>query len=307
MAELLKPEDEEEEQFAWIDASSTLKENHPLMEESPVLNLEVEEVVRPRTTDKRKTGYVVLLTLISALGGFLFGYDTGVVSGAILEIRSAFSLSPAWLEGIVSITIGFAALSSFVAGILCDLLGRKPVLQIASIMFTVGAALMAGSYYPQVLLIGRAIVGVGIGMASMAVPMYIAEMAPSKMRGTMVVLYAMFVTGGQFVATIVDGIFSYQSYNVGWRFMLGLAGVPSFLMFIGFLCMPESPRWLVFHGKSNKAKQVLEMIRPHSEVESEHLEIRKDYQEYQRSKIGKWCADIDGVSVKNGSSVCVLP
>ena len=163
-------------------------------------------------------GFVLLLALISALGGFLFGYDTGVVSGAIIMIRDTFSLKSLWLEIIVSGTIAAAAVSAFLTGFINDLIGRKLTLIAASIIFTIGSVILGVSYHPYMLLIGRVIVGVGIGMAASTVPMYIAESAPVNMRGRLVVLYVLFITGGQFVATVVDGAFSYLQYNIGWRY-----------------------------------------------------------------------------------------
>ena len=258
--------------------------NQPEEDEDPSKYVSIRSHHRGR--EDGKTGFMVLLTVTSALGGFLFGYDTGVVSGAILEIRRTFSLDSAWLELIVSITIAFAAVSAFLAGFLCDILGRRPTLLISSVVFTVGAATMGISFSPQVLLIGRATIGVGIGMAAMAVPMYIAELAPSIMRGKLVVVNILFLTGGQCIATVVDGIFSSMRYDIGWRFMLGLAGVPSMIMFIGFLFMPESPRWLVFHGKDVMARDVLLKIRPLNAVDREMWEIKKDYKEYKQSQMG---------------------
>ena len=174
-------------------------------------------VVRtPRRGDRlAKQGFVLLLTLFSALGGFLFGYDTGVVSGAMIKIRESFGLSPLWVELVVSVTIASAALSSVVAGLLCDLLGRKPILITASAVFTAGAGVMAGAVTRWMLLIGRVVVGVGIGLAATVVPMYIAESAPAQMRGKLVVVNVMFITGGQFLATVMDGAFS--SLPDGWR------------------------------------------------------------------------------------------
>lgn len=285
--ECLTKEEEEEEDLLITAAPD--EENDPAPEEENEEDDPSNHVLllpRKRKDDDKKTGFMILLTLTSALGGFLFGYDTGVVSGAILEIRRTFSLSATWLELVVSVTIASAAISAFIAGFLCDVLGRRPTLLISSIVFTVGAAIMGVSFYPQVLLIGRATVGVGIGMAAMAVPMYIAELAPSDSRGKLVVVNILFVTGGQFVATVVDGIFSYMRYDIGWRFMLGLGGVPSLLMFAGFLFMPETPRWLVFHGKSEKARSVLVKIRSRDAVNTEMFDIEKDYEEYQRSRMG---------------------
>ena len=149
------------------------------------------------------------------LGGFLFGYDTGVVSGAMLLIDREFSLTPLWHELIVGVTIGCAGLSAAIAGLLCDLLGRKPVMMIASVVFTLGAAVMGAAVNKYMLLVGRGTVGVAIGFAAMAVPMYIAECAPMSMRGKLVVLNNLFITTGQFIATLLDGAFS--SVTHGWK------------------------------------------------------------------------------------------
>ncbi len=174
------------------------------------------QVVKQKQKNKDKY-FLILLTVIAALGGFLFGYDTGVVSGAMLNIKKTFNLSATWQEVIVSVTIGAAAISAAVAGVLCDLIGRKPTLIIASVVFTVGAVVMGAAVNTIMLVIGRIIVGLGIGAAAMASPMYIAELAPYHMRGKLVVLNNLFITGGQFVATVVDGAFSYLPINVGWR------------------------------------------------------------------------------------------
>ena len=167
----------------------------------------------------RPKPFLFLLSAIAALGGFLFGYDTGVVSGAMLRVREHFHLDSTWQEIIVSATLAAAAVSAAVAGPLSDLLGRRPILFMASIVFTAGAAVMGASEAIWMLLIGRVIVGVGIGFAAMSVPMYIAETAPAEMRGKLVVMNNLFITGGQFVATIVDGALSGLGPNVGWRWV----------------------------------------------------------------------------------------
>ena len=165
----------------------------------------------------RRRAFLLALTFFAALGGFLFGYDTGVVSGAMLKIRQDFHLAPLYQELIVSMTIAGAAVAALVAGPFADLFGRKPILLVAAFVFTMGAVIMAVAPYPWVLLIGRLVVGVGVGLAAMAVPMFISEAAPAAMRGKLVVVNIMFVTGGQFVATLIDGSFSGLPLHVGWR------------------------------------------------------------------------------------------
>lgn len=174
-------------------------------------------VVTRRGSGARGKLFLALLTFFSALGGFLFGYDTGVVSGAMIEVRRTFSLDSTWVELLVSATIAAAALSALLAGPLCELIGRKPVLLAASVVFTVGAVVIAASQAAWEFLVGRVVVGLGIGMAAMAVPMYIAELAPAHMRGKLVTVNNAFVTGGQCVAALIDGVFSLLPWNIGWR------------------------------------------------------------------------------------------
>ena len=173
--------------------------------------------VRTSYRDGGVKNFVYVLATISAIGGFLFGYDTGVVSGAMIKVRVKFSLDSTWQEAIVSATIAAAAVAACASGPLTDRIGRKPTLIISSAIFTIGAVIMGSSVTSWMLLIGRIIVGAGIGIAAMAVPMYIAELAPVEMRGKLVVVNNMFITGGQFVATVVDGAFSYLSIDLGWR------------------------------------------------------------------------------------------
>ena len=266
-------------------------------ERDNLINTKPSDYSQPRDYSPcRRWTFLAVLTFFSALGGFLFGYDTGVVSGAMLKIREDFTLSPLFQELIVSTTIAGAAIAALAAGPLSDLFGRKPVLLMAAFVFTVGAVVMSAAPTPLVLLVGRFIVGLGVGLAAMGVPMFIAESAPADIRGKLVVVNVSFITGGQFIATLIDGSFSGLPLNVGWRLvaharthththtrththththtlnccvllsppplrlMLGFAAVPSIIMFLGLLFMPETPRWLVFHGKTAKAYKNLSYV-----------------------------------------------
>ncbi|KXJ09304.1 proton myo-inositol cotransporter [Exaiptasia diaphana] len=211
--------------------------------------------------------YVYLLTCFAAIGGFLFGYDTGVVSGAMLLLKTEFSLSQEWQELVVSITIGTAIFGAVVAGYITDKLGRRPFLWICSAIFTAGAVLMAVAESRDILVLGRAIVGLGIGGASMTVPLYIAETTPASVRGKLVTMNNGFITGGQFVASIIDGIFA--NVHQGWRYMLGLAAVPSLILFIGCIFLPESPRWLIKHNHLGAARKALKKLRGTIHIEEE--------------------------------------
>lgn len=232
--------------------------------------------------------FVFVVTLLSAIGGFLFGYDTGIVSGAMVFVKDDFNLDDIWQEIIVSITIVGAWLFSLIAGYIADMFGRKPSILLASVVFTVGSVILGVAPVSPtgkwVLFVGRFIVGAGVGLASMTVPMYIAEVAPTKIRGSLSTLNSCFIAGGQLVASVVAGAFSYDTTD-GWRWMLGLAGVPSAIQFIGFMFMPESPRWLVKTGKVDRAREVLRKIRPATtNVERELKSVVKDCASAERQQ-----------------------
>lgn len=201
--------------------------------------------------------FVVVLTATAALGGFLFGYDTGIISGAMLLIDEDFDLTDVQEEVVVSVTIGTAAVAALAGGSVMQSFGRRPLIIFAGVVFTIGAVVLAAARSYDDLVLGRLIVGVGIGLASLTTPVYIAEAAPAHLRGKLVTLNTLFITGGQVIAGIVAGSFS--STNDGWRYMLGLSGVPSILLVLGFFFLPESPRWLVAAGKRREALLALQV------------------------------------------------
>lgn len=211
---------------------------------------------------KGNTIYIYLVACLSAIGGFLFGYDTGIISGAMIFIRDVFSLNEWWQEAIVSSTLLAAWIFSILSGCANDRFGRKPVIVSSSLIFVIGSVLMSIAWNANLLLAGRLVVGAGVGLASMTVPMYIAEVAPSSIRGQLVMINMCCITGGQFIASVIAYWFSFIKGGDGWRFMLGFAAVPAAIQFFAFLAMPESPRWLVNKRKYTEAKEVLAKIRP---------------------------------------------
>ncbi|XP_071083310.1 proton myo-inositol cotransporter-like [Haliotis cracherodii] len=229
--------------------------------------------------------YVYFLSCFATLGGFLFGYDTGIVSGSMLLINPYFSLTTVWTEAIVSATIAAAAFFSIVAGVSTDFLGRKKTIMLASFVFSIGAVVMGAARGKEVLLVGRIIVGMGIGFASMTVPVYVAEAAPPTIRGRLVTLNQLFITIGIVVSALVAGAFSFLKPE-GWRYMLGLAGVPGVIQFVGFFFLPESPRWLVDKGRIDEARKVLQKIRSTDNVQMELQEIQDNIEMDRRNSPG---------------------
>uniref|UniRef100_A0A8C2DFX9 Solute carrier family 2 member 13b n=1 Tax=Cyprinus carpio TaxID=7962 RepID=A0A8C2DFX9_CYPCA len=145
-------------------------------------------------------------------------------------------------------------------------------------IFSAGGIILSVAHNKEVLLCGRLTVGLGIGIASMTVPVYIAEVSPSELRGQLVTINTLFITGGQFIASVVDGAFSYLPHD-GWRYMLGLSVVPAALQFLGFLFLPESPRWLLQKGDTQNARLVLSRIRGSVNVDEEYESIRSSIEE----------------------------
>ena len=233
-----------------------------------VWETEGRRIVRSEEVSKK----MMWLTGMAAIGGFLFGYDTGVISGAMLPLARAFDLTAAQEEVVVSSTILSAFFFSLIGGSINNSFGRRRTILFAASVFTVGSILLASAWSYASLIAGRIVVGVGIGIASLTTPVYIAEVSKPSMRGTLVTVNALLICVGQFVAGMVDGIFEEMTADKGgWRFMLGLASIPSLIMFIGFLQLPESPRWLVLSGRTGEALDVLRSVRDTDHDASEEL------------------------------------
>ncbi|KAG5187824.1 solute carrier family 2, member 13-like protein [Tribonema minus] len=230
------------------------------------------------------TPYVIVLTLAAACGGFLFGYDTGVVSGAMLKIRAELGLSDVQQEAVVSATIAAAVVASALGGAASQAYGRRPVLLFAAATFTAGAALLGAAPGFGALLAGRAVVGAGIGLASLTAPVYIAEAAPTRLRGRLLTLNTLLITAGQFAAGMVDGALS--AVPGGWRWMLGLSAAPALLMGAAFLVLPESPRWLLARGRADDAAAVLRRVRGVKDVSAEIAEVARGMEEHGDAGVG---------------------
>ncbi|XP_062837763.1 proton myo-inositol cotransporter [Anolis carolinensis] len=248
---------------------------------SGAAELELERAARRQFQAGETPGLVYAAAAFSALGGFLFGYDTGVVSGALLLLKRELHLDAAWQELLVSGSVAAAALAAFLGGALNGWLGRRASVLLASLAFAAGAALLAAAPDKHTLLAGRLVVGIGIGIASMTVPVYIAEVAPPHLRGRLVTINTLFITGGQFFASVIDGAFSYLPKD-GWRYMLGLSAIPAIIQFFGFLFLPESPRWLIQKGQTQKARRILSRMRGNQTIDEEYDSIKNNIEEEEK-------------------------
>ncbi|KAL5977446.1 Fibroblast growth factor 3 [Asimina triloba] len=238
-----------------------------------------------------KNPYILRLAFSAGIGGLLFGYDTGVISGALLYIRDDFkavdkntvlqltyesqrgsnehvdTLIDCVQESIVSMAVAGAIIGAAFGGWMNDKFGRRIAILLADFLFFVGAVIMAASLNPGMLLSGRIFVGLGVGMASMTAPLYISEASPAKIRGALVSTNGFLITGGQFLSYLIN--LAFTKVRGTWRWMLGVAGFPPLLQFILMMFLPESSRWLYRKGREKEAKSILRKIYPPEEVEAE--------------------------------------
>jgi sugar porter (SP) family MFS transporter len=214
--------------------------------------------------------FVYLATAISALGGLLFGYDVGVISGAILFIKQEFSLSPTMEEIVVSSVLLGSLAGAAIGGVLADRLGRRKLLIVTAIVFgcgAIGAALAPGTI---TLVAARLVAGMAIGIASFVAPLYISEIAPVAIRGKLVSINQVALTSGIVISYLIDYAFAGTQ---AWRWMFALAVVPASAFGIGLMFIPSSPRWLVARGHTDQARAVLKRIRSPDQVEGELSQI----------------------------------
>jgi len=219
--------------------------------------------VQTAPTEAHPKAAAVFIGLLGALAGLMFGLDIGVISGAQHFIQHDFGISDRVLEHIVSWMMLGAAAGAVGAGWMAASLGRKRSLLLGSLVFILASVVcgMAGSV--EVLLIGRLILGVSIGILSFTAPIYLAEIAPENIRGSMVSLYQLMITIGIFVAFLSDTAFSYSG---NWHWMLGIIAIPGALFFLGVFALPDSPRWLMMRGRNDEATRVLIRLRGNPEV-----------------------------------------
>jgi len=203
---------------------------------------------------------------VAALGGLLFGYDTGVISGAILFIGKDFALGTRAQEFTISVVLLGCIAGAAVAGRVADAAGRRATLLFAGVLFFTGAIVSALASDDAVLLAGRSVVGIGIGFSSVVAPLYISEVAPAAIRGALVSLYQFAITIGILAAYVVDYALAAGG---AWRWMLGLGVVPAVVLVAGMLFMPESPRFLFKLGRAERGRIELARVHGDSNVELE--------------------------------------
>lgn len=229
-------------------------------------------------------GFVTVVVIIASLGGLLFGYDTGVIAGANEFLQTEFHLTAA-MTGLVSSSIDLGAMVGvLLAGFLGDSLGRKKALMIAGVTFIVCSLITAASNGVAMLVIGRFLGGIGIGLASLLSPMYIAEIAPARIRGRLIGSNQLAIVTGIFIvyfvnAAIVSSHTAVWNQTIGWRWMFAMGVIPGLIFFLLLFFVPESPRFLVTRGKDDNALGILSRVNGTDQAKQDLNAIRESIKE----------------------------
>ncbi len=232
---------------------------------------------------------VVIIAAVAAVGGLLFGFDTGIISGAIPFLQQNFDLSNSMLENITTSALLGAVIGAMFTGRLTDILGRKRIILFTAIIFTIGALWSGAVTSPTELMAARFIVGLAIGISSFSVPLYISEISPADKRGQLVSLFQLLITIGILASYLTDLAFAKTDVVTSWRPMLYSGVIPGLLLFVGMIFLPETPRWLMSKGRRQEAEKILRRVEKPEKVEIALNEIQneleKDKQKVKFSEI----------------------
>jgi major inositol transporter-like SP family MFS transporter len=233
-----------------------------------------------------------MVATVATFGGLLFGYDTGVINGALRPMTADLGLTPI-TEGIVTSSLLFGAAAGAVGGgRLADTWGRRKTIILLAVLFLVGALSCVFAPNFEVMVVGRVILGLAVGGASSVVPVYLAELAPYEIRGSLAGRNELMIVIGQLAAFAVNAIIGnlWSEFGGVWRIMLAVAAVPAVALFFGMLRMPESPRWLISQGRTQDALAVLKTIRSSDRAEAEMADVKHLADEEKEMNLSGWGA-----------------
>lgn len=241
------------------------------------------------STNKQNKALVAVIATVAATGGLLFGFDTGVISGAIPFFQKAFNIDNSWVEIITTAGLVGAVIGAMFSGRIADNFGRKKVILAAGIIFIIGALWSGASSSAVMLMFARLFLGIAIGVSSFAAPLYIAEISPTKSRGTLVSMFQLLITIGIMVSYMSDSAFAVPDGDPGfvsaWRPMFYVGVIPALIMFTGMLFLPETPRWLISKGHEEKCRQVLEKVEEPHLVEDVIVRMKQDIEADKQNKV----------------------
>ncbi|ATL68428.1 sugar porter family MFS transporter [Nocardia terpenica] len=269
---------------------STLRRRRSLLPRLRRRNLGGYEIVVPApeqpTADELHSAdrHVLIVALFAALGGMLYGYDTGIISGALPAMAAEWGIGHRWQEVVTAAILAGAVLGALIGGRLSKALGRRPTILLIACVFAVGVVACSLAVNAWMMAACRLFLGLAVGGCSQIVPTYIAELSPPHRRGAMVTFFNIAIGVGIFLANLV-GLLA----TGDWRWMIGIAVVPALVLAAAMLRLPETPRWLIDNGTVGKARVVLRWVRPNRSVAvDETLKIWAISQQEQRESRGGW-------------------
>ena len=241
------------------------------------------ENMREAEGGARVTVLLVATAVVSAIAGFLYGYDTGIISGAILQIRKDFGIGDGWQQAISAGILLGAVIGALVGARLCERFGRKRTILVISAVFVAGTLACSFSPNELMLALSRVLLGAAVGGATQTVPMFVAELSPPQVRGRLVLAFQVAIGVGILTATIVGA-----SQLLDWRWMIGIASVPAALLLVLMLRAPESPRWLVKVDRNDDARINLRRVRGVEDVEDELHAIEEVEEQERQAPVSGW-------------------
>jgi len=228
------------------------------------------------STSKYNKNLVIVIASIAATGGLLFGFDTGVISGAIPFLQDYFVLTDSQVENITALGLIGAVVGALFTGRITDYLGRKKVILASAFVFATGAIWTGFAPTVTQLMISRFYLGLAIGISSFSVPLYISEISPTKIRGWLVSMFQLLITVGILAAYLSDNAIADNNNLECWRPMLWVGVIPAVILFTGMIFMPETPRWLMNKGRDEQARKILDRIEDPAYIDSSIAAMKKE-------------------------------
>lgn len=235
--------------------------------------------------------WLYVVAVIASLGGLLSGYDTGVISGALLFINESWNLTDTTQGILVSSVLIGAVIGAATNGVLADMFGRKKIIIATAIIFILGSIFCAFAPNIYVLIASRLFIGFAVGIVNFVVPLYLSEISPKNLRGTLVSLYQWAITAGILFSYFINAVFAPAVYN--WRWMLFAGVLPGLVLLIGMCFMTDTPRWLLSKDREDEARRVFAKIEPDIDIDSEIDNVRAnlksdDSGSVMQFKLKKW-------------------
>jgi len=224
----------------------------------------------------RSKSKVFLIAIVAATGGLLFGFDTGVISGALPFLKDYWTLNDKTVEWVTTTVLIGAVLGAVFSGKLSDLLGRKKMIIVNAVIFSIGALGCAFATSINMLIAMRIVIGIAIGITSYVAPMYIAEVSPTRRRGALVTLNQLMITIGILVSYISDYLLSNDTNPESWRWMFGAGFIPGIVLLVGMLFLPETPRWLISKQRWEEGKKILMQVEDPDLVDQTFDDLQQD-------------------------------